>query len=35
MTHQPSFTRAEFATKKKTTRREMFLPRIEAVIAWS
>ena len=25
MTHQPSFAQAEFATKKKVTRRETFL----------
>lgn len=35
MTHQPSFARAEFATKKKTTRREKFLTRMEAVIPWA
>lgn len=34
MTHQPSFAHAEFATKKKTTRREKFLTRMEAVIPW-
>ena len=34
MTHQPSFAHAEFATKKKTTRREKFLARMEAVIPW-
>jgi transposase, IS5 family len=35
MTHQPSFSQAEFATKKKTTRREKFLTRMEALIPWS
>jgi len=34
MTHQTSFSQAEFATKKKTTRREKFLTRMEAVIPW-
>ena len=34
MTHQPSFCQAEFATKKKTTRREKFLARMEALIPW-
>jgi len=34
MTHQPSFSQAEFATKKKTTRREKFLARPEALIPW-
>ena len=29
MTHQPSFAQAEFATKKKTTRREKFLARMD------
>lgn len=29
MTYQTSFTHAEFAAKKKTTRREKFLARIE------
>jgi hypothetical protein len=32
MTHQPSFSQAEFAAKKKTTRREKFLLRMESVI---
>ena len=32
MTHQPSFARAEFSAKKKITRREKFLTRMEAVI---
>ncbi len=35
MTHQPSFSQAEFATKKKTTRREKFLARMEALIPWT
>ena len=35
MTHQPSFAQAEFATKKKITRREKFLTRMEAVIPWA
>jgi transposase, IS5 family len=34
MTHQPSFSQAEFAIKKKTTRREKFLTRMEALIPW-
>ena len=34
MTHQPSFAHAEFAAKKKTTRRELFLTRMEEVIPW-
>lgn len=34
MIHQPSFAQAEFATKKKTTRREKFLARMEEVIPW-
>ena len=34
MTHQPSFSQAEFATKKKTTRREKFLARMEELIPW-
>jgi IS5 family transposase len=34
MTHQPSFAHAEFAAKKKTTRREQFLARMEEVIPW-
>ena len=32
MTHQPSFSQAEFATKKKITRREKFLARKRGVI---
>ncbi len=35
MTHQPSFAHAEFAAKKKTTRREKFLARMEEVIPWA
>lgn len=35
MTHQPSFAHAEFAAKKKTTRREKFLARMEQVIPWA
>ena len=35
MTHQPSFAQAEFATKKKITRREKFLTRMEALIPWT
>jgi IS5 family transposase len=34
MTHQTSFSHAEFAAKKKTTRREKFLSRMEEVIPW-
>src|SRR6266850_3743705 len=34
MTHQPSFSQAEFADKKKITRRERFLGRMEAIIPW-
>jgi len=34
MTYQTSFTHAEFAAKKKTTRREKFLTRMEEVIPW-
>ena len=34
MTHQTSFSQTEFATKKKTTRREKFLARMEALIPW-
>jgi IS5 family transposase len=34
MTYQTSFTHAEFAAKKKTTRREKFLSRMEGVIPW-
>jgi IS5 family transposase len=35
MTHQPSFADAEFAAKKKVTRREKFLARMEEVIPWT
>jgi IS5 family transposase len=35
MTHQTSFSHAEFAAKKKTTRREKFLSRMEEVIPWA
>ena len=34
MTHQPSFAQAEFATKKKTTRREKFLARMQTLLPW-
>ena len=34
MTHQTSFSHAEFAAKKKTTRRERFLARMDEVIPW-
>jgi len=34
MTHQTSFSQAEFADKKKITRREKFLARMEALIPW-
>ena len=34
MRHQPSFAHAEFAAKKKVTRREKFLARMEEVIPW-
>ncbi|MBI3416679.1 MAG: IS5 family transposase [Verrucomicrobia bacterium] len=34
-THQTSFSQAEFAAKKKTTRREKFLARLEEVIPWA
>lgn len=34
MTHQTSFAHAEFAAKKKTTRRETFLARMDEVIPW-
>jgi len=34
MTHQPSFSQAEFADKRKITRREKFLGRMEAIIPW-
>jgi IS5 family transposase len=35
MTHQPSFSQAEFAAKKKITRRERFLACMEEIIPWS
>jgi IS5 family transposase len=35
MTHQPSFSQAEFADKKKITRREKFRARMEALIPWA
>lgn len=35
MTHQPSFSQAEFAAKKKITRREKFLARMETLIPWT
>ena len=35
MTHQPSFSQAEFAGKKKITRREKFLARMEGLIPWA
>ena len=35
MTHQTTFAHAEFAAKKKLTRREKFLAHMEAVIPWS
>jgi IS5 family transposase len=35
MTHQTTFAHAAFAAKKKTTRREKFLARMEEVIPWS
>ena len=35
MTYQPSFSQAEFATKKKITRREKFLARMETLIPWT
>jgi len=34
MTHQPSFSQAEFANKKKITRREKFRARRESLIPW-
>jgi len=34
MTHQRSFSHVEFTAKKKTTRREKFLARMEEVIPW-
>ena len=35
MTNQTSFAHAEFTAKKKTTRRERFLARMEEVIPWA
>ncbi len=35
MTHQTTFAHAEFAAKKKTTRREKFLARMEEVLPWT
>ena len=35
MDYQPSFARAEFAAKKKTTRREAFRARMEALLPWA
>ena len=35
MTHQMSFSQTEFANKKKVTRREKFLTRMEEVIPWA
>jgi transposase, IS5 family len=35
MIHQTSFAQAEFAGKKKVTRREKFLARMETVIPWA
>jgi IS5 family transposase len=35
MTHQSSFAQAEFEGKKKMTRREKFLARMEEVIPWA
>jgi transposase, IS5 family len=35
LTHQASFSQAEFAAKKKITRREKFLTRMEALIPWT
>ena len=35
MIHQPSFAQAEFTAKKKTTRREKFLARMETLIPWT
>ncbi len=34
MTHQTTFAHAEFTAKKKSTRREQFLARMEEVIPW-
>ena len=35
LTHQASFSQAEFAAKKKITCREKFLARMEEIIPWS
>ena len=35
MQHQPSFAHAEFARKKKVTRREKFLAEMERVVPWA
>ena len=35
MIHQSSFAQAEFAEKKKVTRREKFLARMEAILPWA
>jgi IS5 family transposase len=35
MIYQPSFAQAEFAGKKKTTRREKFLTRMDELIPWT
>ena len=35
MTRQQSFAQAEFAAKKKITRREKFLARMETLIPWA
>ena len=35
VTHQTSFSQAEFADKKKITRREKFLARMEEIIPWA
>lgn len=35
MIHQTSFAQAEFAGKKKVTRREKFLARMEAILPWA
>src|ERR1700710_2484939 len=35
MLSQPSFAQAEFAAKKKTTRREKFLAEMERVVPWA
>ncbi len=35
MPHQTTFAHAEFAAKKKTTRREMFLAQLEEAVPWA